>query len=74
MGIEGKQDRKVWDTRLLPPPTLAPSHFFRSSSDVSVVLHVFSDEKEGHHGGEFCLAWGYDSQVWGRELRKTQDI
>lgn len=50
MGIEGKQDRKVWDTRLLPPPTLAPSHFFRSSSDVSVVLHVFSDERRDTTG------------------------
>lgn len=50
MGIEGKQDRKVWDTWPLSPPTLAPSHFFRSSSDVSVVLHVFSDERRDTTG------------------------
>ena len=50
MGIEGKQDRKVWDTRTLPPPPPAPSPFFRSSSDMSVVLHVFSDERRDTMG------------------------
>ena len=45
VGIEGKQDRKVWDSQPVSP-ILAPSPFFGSSSDVSVVLHAFSDERE----------------------------
>lgn len=43
--IEGKQDRKVWDTRPVSP-TLAPSPFFGSSLDVSVVLHALSGERD----------------------------
>lgn len=45
VGIEGKQDRKVWDSQPVSP-ILAPRPFFGSSSDVSVVVHAFSDERD----------------------------